>query len=165
MKYPISLGTLLATLLTSYSTYGMTPRPLGKIEKQIFLREVKRIGKKVALLQIKKTKDPQLCIKNDKCRLMLFPCFTITTHIKNQTTDALYKLIITKIKEKEAKNGYIPEHIQKTTSTAVSSIMPNNFLENYTCYWHKKDHTNIPYIELLSNFNDKKSLLDVLNQE
>jgi hypothetical protein len=167
MKHSLSLLTLYIITTSSQITHAkpFLTQFLGPIEKQIFFKEVERIGKKAALRQIKETKDSKLDTRDDRCHLTLFPCFTLITHVNPQEKDAFSQLVVKTIKEKEEKKGYIPEHIEKITPNGVQVTMPNNFIENYTRYWHKKNHQNIPYIELLSSFTDKKVLLDVLRNE
>jgi hypothetical protein len=158
------------TLLTSYVINGMS-LPLGKIEKEIFLNYVNEIGKKAALRKIKQTEDPhyvttKYAYRKDWCRLVTIPCFTITTDIYPQAEDKLSQLVVDTIKEKEKKNRYIPEPIYIANKSEYSHTeKPNNFLENYTRYQHVMNRADERYIELISTFNDKKSLLDILNNQ
>ncbi|HLJ30999.1 MAG TPA: hypothetical protein VKU36_01050 [Candidatus Babeliales bacterium] len=161
MKYNISLSTLFMILLSSQVAYGMVPRSLGKIEKQIFLREVDRIGKKAALLQIQKTKDPKP-LEGKFCGFTIYPCFVITSQFRPKSDDPLATLIFDTIARKEKEEGYIPEQIKKTNNNGCHITLPNNRIENYTQYWHKEDKIG-KYIELQSKFTDKERLLNALS--
>ena|SRR6266403_852643 len=153
MKHILSLFTLFSALLSSSFSHSMFSLPLGNLEKQIFLREVNRIGKKAALQKIYETKDPKPSY------------FIIKTYIEYTPELVIKPLewsIIQAIQQKEKANGYIPEPITKDGN---SWILPNNRLENYTRYWHEEDSRGKPNLWLESDFNDKKSLLELLNKE
>jgi len=135
MKHVISLSTLFTILLSSQPAHGMVSRPLGTIEKQIFLREVKRIGKKAALLQIEKTKDPKPIKAKKRFGFTIYPCFVLTSQFRPESDDPLATLIFDTIAQQEKEKGYIPDTIQKKNHFTL----PNNHLENYTEYWHKED--------------------------
>lgn len=110
-------------------------KPLSAIEEQIFLREINHIGKSAALQQIKETREPKY----------------ITCDIYPQSKDPLAQLIVKEINELETKR-------------ASHRIAKWGYIGNYTQYSHKIGH-NGAYIKLESNFCDKNSLLDVLNNQ
>src|SRR5580692_1875517 len=100
--------TILCTLLAVHIANGMF-MPLSTIEKQIFFKHVNQIGKEAALRKIKKTQDPyyrttKYAYRKDWCRLVIPPCFTITTKVDPQAEDSFSQLVVNIITEKEKEN-------------------------------------------------------------
>lgn len=165
MNRSITLFTFSILSITPHITKGMIhPRQFNEIEKQIFLKEVNRIGKEAALQQIQNTKDPERIDDGLRCAIRFYPCFIITSQFRPSSHDSLTTLVMQTIADQEKKNGYIPEHIKKSNHLGISITMPNNFLGKYSRYYHKKDQ-NGTYIELKSTFDDKQSLLNILENQ
>ncbi|HSC25481.1 MAG TPA: hypothetical protein VLB80_04680 [Candidatus Babeliales bacterium] len=167
MKHTLSLLTILILSILSHPATGMLferPLPLGNIEKQIFLREVSRISKKSALHAIKTTPNPTPITDGVRLGYRSYPCFTITSQFRTtQTNDQLARLVIATITQKDQKRPYMPKAIENLDQFGYCVIGANNYLDNYTQYWHETDDEG-PYIKLISMFTDKQSLLTALDE-
>lgn len=152
MKY------IILSFLTIFYTVHSMQEQLGTIEKEIFLREVDRIGKKAALEKIKRTKDPQFVSNSQFIGVTKYPCFIIITQVRRESDDPLAQKVFDIIDNKKEETSL------KNSESMYLISMKNNFIENFTTYSHKQDQ-NGKYIKLKSRFNDKESLLDILNNQ
>lgn len=141
-------------ILLFYSLQGMFPDQLNEIEKLIVLHKVKKLSKPTCLNMIEQKKDHQDITYEAQC-------FPTNTKIYKSQTDNFALLIINSIKAQESEYGYVPKQISEKKDGVWHITIPNNYLGNYTQYWHKKDHKG-EYIELHSTFTHKPSLLEVV---
>lgn len=146
MKHMILLLSFIMLFFT-YTAKGMQKEmhfkaPLSEIEKTIVLLKIKHASHKIDFNTIEN--------------------FSIKTIIKKDRTDHFAASIIDAITEQEKEIGYIPEQISEKKDGIWHTTIPNNYIGNYTRYWHTKDDTG-EYIELHSTFTYQPALVEVLN--
>ncbi len=119
---------------------------LNELEQAILQYEVDRVGRQTILNQIA-TAKPKVPIQDEgRFGFEYECCYTIKLKIDRDTNHLLFKRIIDEINKKE---NYIPDTIKKENCVT----MPNNFLGNYTEYWHKEK-----YIKVVCSFFEKEVL-------
>ncbi len=137
--------------------------PLSQVEKEIFLREIGRVGTVSIAKQLAQVKSPEYFEEEQSCGYRTYTCLLLELeiHLADTEIDPLAKLIFEAIIKNEEKRGYIPEQIIKDNGSCV--ILANNKLGWYTQYWHKKDDKG-DYVKVLSNFDDKVVLEKILDE-
>ncbi len=147
--YYLYVFFLITSLFFSYSTRSMESRPLKSHslnwrDQQIFLYEIERVGIKDMKEQLGISYQTKHNFEYLHCliivELKLYP-----SH-KNVLTKILYEAVAMK---ENAKN-YIPNQ--------------DNFLSDYTQYWHEEDDNKDYYIRYKSIFTEQKELEKILIQ-
>jgi hypothetical protein len=154
MKHIILLPIFMV-LFFVYSTKGMQKEihfkdQLTEIEKSIVLFKMKHASHKL---------DFHTTNNDTKEKLT---SISIVTIVKKDRTDDFATSIIEAITEQEKKVGYVPEQISEKKDGVWHITLPNNYIGNYTRYYHTKDDAG-EYIELHSTFTYQPAVIEVLN--
>jgi hypothetical protein len=126
-------------------------RPLNWIEREIFISSIDKDGidltqKKLDTMKV--IQDFYITIDLD-----LYP---------NHRNSVLHKMIYEAIKLREKKEPYRSKDEEVTKQDTVCLIYKkNNFLGDYTKYWHRKDLYGNDYIKCLTIFENREVLEDV----
>jgi hypothetical protein len=140
-------GILSLLLLVSFSSILC----MHDIERKIFLREVKRIGKdamKVNLHNMQKKGDA------------FIPYIEIELKLRDTgKRDTLGNQILQEIKAIDARRCYLPGQVMNKATGACAG--PNNFIFSNTRYWHKSDCFG-RYVRCISTFCNREELEKIL---
>lgn len=138
---------IIPPIVTVIHTITKTEKKLNWIEREIFIAEMQKPNGvryiKKQLDNMKKSKDYYLIIDSD-----LYP---------NHKSNVLNKMIYEGIKYKEKKEPYR----SITDKNNDSAVKKNNFLGDYTEYWHKTDEQGKSYIRCITIFTKKEVLEDI----
>lgn len=165
MNRQLTIYVLITTtiLVTSSSVHAMRSKPLSIIEKALVIDKIKQEGKATVLKKIENATGPhRVSGRQHGCILFKVPTvLNIETvlHKTESTMAPLAKDIFAKIAQIEAKEGYIPNRIEKRTSDSICITMPTNFLGSSTrYYWLEENGERLPMVRIEANLTNKVDL-------
>jgi hypothetical protein len=137
------------------------PLPLTWIDREIFLELVRQHGIKSVKKQLSYSKSFKHAGNTIQSNIYYPVTVSIEIKIDPKTSGhyTLYKMVHEAITLKEKKQQYCS---QDTYDEKDNIIRRNNFLGNYTEYWHKEDQEGNYYIQCKSEFTNKNELLCIL---
>jgi hypothetical protein len=124
--------------------------PLSPEEKELFLSTVNHAGHSFFLDQLELAQESNQGFY-----------ISLNLYLANTEKDPLTKSIVETITAQEQLNGYKPNNIKKHKDSLAYTYDANNYLGNYTRYWHRIDDQG-PYIKCISTFTNLAALHQAL---